>query len=202
MTPKQLAYLQKRLLRTDLADTDSITHPGINAGAQPSTPVNWFASKRYAVLLVAAVLFAVLALPERWNPGVSLPEKIAREVARNHLKMKPMELESSSMTEVGHFFTRLDFNPITSQVFPIGEDRLLGGRYCSIQGITAAQLRYRDAQGQPVTLYETAYDPQQFSTLPDVDKGGQPLVLYAKGLKMAIWVEKDVLFVSAQAPSH
>ncbi len=199
LTPEQLARLQKRLLRTDPVDTDVATDPGINAGAQPSAPATRFVSKHYAMLIIAAALFAVLALPRIWNQDINLPESIAQEVARNHLKMKPLELKSSSMAEIAHFFAQLDFNPINSQVFPLGEKRLLGGRYCSIQGITAAQLRYLDAQGQLVTLYETAYDPQAFSPLPLTDKGEKPLVLYAKGLKMTIWVEKDLLFVSAQA---
>ena len=196
LTPEQLDCLQERLLQADLIDTNSTTDPDMSTCAQSSTPATWFVSKRYAMLLVAVALFAVLALPRIWIQNISLPERIAQEVARNHLKMKPLELESSSMAEIAHYFAQLDFNPIHSQVFPLGEDRLLGGRYCSIQGITAAQLRYLDEQAQRVTLYETAYDPRVFSALPDIDKGEKPLVLYAKGLKMTIWVEKDLLFVS------
>lgn len=127
----------------------------------------------------------------------SMPERIAAEVAKNHLKMRPLELKTESMSDVQHYFTALDFMPTESALFTSTDRQLLGGRYCSIQGITAAQLRYQNAENELVTLYETQYDPKTFKDLPDIDKGEQPLMVYSRGLQVKIWVEKDVLMVEA-----
>jgi hypothetical protein len=125
------------------------------------------------------------------------PQDIAVEVAKNHIKMKPLEIETSAMSDIERYFTQLDFYPIRSRQFNASAFQMLGGRYCSIQGITAAQLRYHDPQGRYVTLYETYYDSARFPPLPDVDKGGTPLKLYESGLEIMLWVEKGLLLVSA-----
>jgi hypothetical protein len=111
--------------------------------------------------------------------------------------MKPLEIETSAMSDIERYFTQLDFFPISSRQFSFSPDQMLGGRYCSIQGITAAQLRYHDSQGRYVTLYETRYDSARFPPLPDVEKGEVPLKLYVSGLKITLWIEKGLLLVSA-----
>ena len=127
----------------------------------------------------------------------SMPERIAAEVAKNHLKMRPLELKTDAMSDVQHYFSALDFMPTESKLFAGANRQLLGGRYCSIQGITAAQLRYQNGDDGLVTLYETQYDPKTFKDLPDINRGEQPLLLYSRGLQVKIWVEKDVLMVEA-----
>jgi len=152
----------------------------------------------------AAALIAMLLISVGWyqwfeSPGLSMPEKIAAEVAKNHLKRRPLEVSTQSMMDIQQYFTELDFMPTRSSWFPLGDQQLLGARYCSIQGVTAAQLRYSGAQDETVTLYEAPYDADIFKSLPNVDAGELPLQVFSKGLQVKIWVEKDVLMVSAAA---
>ncbi|MBA56871.1 MAG: hypothetical protein CMK89_20670 [Pseudomonadales bacterium] len=170
------------------------------AKADPFTGNNKRLSRRALLTSVAMVMLLVLfggGLHQSLD-GVfySMPERIAAEVAKNHLKMRPLELKTESMVAVQHYFTALDFMPTESALFG-GDRELLGGRYCSIQGITAAQLRYQNSDQELVTLYETQYDPKTFKDLPDIDKGEMPLLMYSRGLQVKIWVEKDVLMVEA-----
>lgn len=71
---------------------------------------------------------------------------------------------------------------------------LLGGRYCSIQGGIAAQLRPRDAQGHIQTLYQTRYDAARLGPVPDLAKGESPVRLMARGVVVRIWRDGGVLF--------
>ena len=126
---------------------------------------------------------------------------IAQEVAKNHLKMKPLEVSSDSFVEVRRYFTALDFSPTHSSYFTSslhGEGvKMLGGRYCSIKGITAAQLRYQrvDHSGRS-TLYETVYDKKVFGDMPVIEQGQQPIITTVKGLEVQMWVEKGLLMVA------
>lgn len=155
-------------------------------------------SRWVITVLVASIV--LLVLPRYFGVGLfqpATPRDIAEEVAKNHLKMKPLEIETQSMAGIERYFTALDFSPINSRQFALSRGQLLGGRYCSIQGVTAAQLRYRDEQGRKITLYETPYDPKRLPALPHVEKGEAPLMLYVSGLEISLWVEKDLLLVSA-----
>ena len=167
-----------------------------------------------AVFAVASLSFILVSnFSNTTAPSLSTPstlqgassemvQKIADEVATNHLKMKPMEIQTAAIGEVRNYFTELDFMPQLSQhVEGIGNSQLAGGRYCSIQGSTAAQLRYKDKKGDYVTLFETHYSPELFKQLPDVDKGQKPIVTFARGIKVTIWVEKGLLMVSTEKPS-
>ena len=134
----------------------------------------------------------------------SIIDQIANEVSKNHLKMKPLEVISNDFQNVHQYFTKLDFSPTSSDVFQNAVPssvQLLGGRYCSIKGIDAAQLRYKNEQGSIITLFEAAYH-SQFKDLPNVDDGDKPLEVFDKGVKVKIWVEKGVVMVSTMVESQ
>ena len=129
----------------------------------------------------------------------SVIQRIADEVATNHLKMKPLEVESLEISEVQGYFSNLDFEPYSAQ--PLASNvqiALVGGRYCSIQGSKAAQLRYKDRQGDYVTLFETAYSAVLFEKLPNIDRGETPVVTYTKGIKVSMWVENGIVLISTE----
>jgi hypothetical protein len=155
----------------------------------------WFGALA-ACLFVTVIIF----LNENGGmPGVqNMPKEIAMEVVKNHLKLKPLDVKASSMRDIQEYFTQLDFLPLSSSVasrhFSLPVTQLLGGRYCSIQGVTAAQLRYQRNDSLS-TLYEVAYDSATFGTLPNMENNEQPLELLIKGLKVAMWVEKGLLMV-------
>ncbi|MFV1873126.1 MAG: hypothetical protein ACMZ64_07385 [Oleiphilus sp.] len=140
-----------------------------------------------AVCLTLGLIFNPLELKK------DMPLAIAAEVAHNHFKLKPLEVKSSDLTQVNQYFTKLDFKPISSSLLNDKNYRLLGARYCSLQGITAAQIRYQTEDGKVVTFYEVSYDEKRYSHFPAIEQGQSPLVSYASGVGVKMWVEKGLL---------
>ncbi len=152
-----------------------------------------------AVCVFSALVFVALLLRPSSDVKQDYIQQIAFEVVKNHLKLKPLDVKAQSITEVQQFFTLLDFSPVNSLVledtFRLSESSMLGGRYCSIKGVTAAQLRYRNNESEMSTLYEVPYDPAVFGEIPSADNAEQPQVVFVKGLKVSMWVEKGLLLV-------
>lgn len=150
---------------------------------------------RYAsfLSLAAVVVFSCFLFFNNLEIRKDMPFAIASEVAHNHYKLKPLEVESSALNEVSQYFTKLDFKPVSSVVLDHQQLTLLGARYCSLQGITAAQIRYKTQDGKLVTFYEVPYDKNTYSTFPMISKGEDPVVSYANGIGVKMWVEKGLL---------
>ncbi len=149
-------------------------------------------------LLVLAVLLVLGSWQWHSRKAPDPRLAIATEVANNHLKLKPLDVTARSMAEIQQFFTLLDFAPINSAVlqrrFAINEQQLLGGRYCSIQGITAAQLRYRLGDQPLHTLYAVGYDADKHGDIANTDLGQAPEHIPTHGLTVHLWREKNLLF--------
>ncbi len=148
---------------------------------------------------IAAVLVLSLALGIFW--GVStinhadVSQLIAEEVSSNHLKMKPMEVSSTSLNEVRAYFGKLDFSLSSSQFVANNNLQLIGGRYCSIQGETAAQLRMQDeVTGNIHVVYQAPYNKDLFRELPNLQQGQKPVRHFVNGIGVDVWVEKGILF--------
>jgi len=151
-------------------------------------------------LAACALLLGVAGLWQNLAPSnPDLVQEIAYEVVHNHLKLKPLDTAAQSIAEARDFFTQLDFSPVNSTVlerrFALPERSLLGGRYCSIQGVTAAQLRYQQGGDGLSTLYQVAYAEEIFGPVPSIDQGQAPGEILVKGLRVSLWVEKGLLMV-------
>jgi hypothetical protein len=160
-----------------------------------------------SLLFIAALLtFTLTQLQPVMRTQENIITAIANEVAKNHIKMKPLDVKSHHFSDMQEFFTQLEFMPTSSTYFQSQQGAssytLIGGRYCSIQSITAAQLRYGDPHNPHTTLYQTEYLPGVFGELPVIEQGQAPLVTYAKGLRIEIWVEKQLLMVSSTMASN
>lgn len=154
----------------------------------------WYAMAGVAATLLVAVTLLFThygVVPE----NDTLVAEIAAEVVKNHLKLKPLEVQTDSLEGIRDYFTRLEFQPVASTYLKDIGLELLGGRYCSLQNVTAAQLRFSKVGTDSVhTLYQVGYDPEIFRQLPDFDQGETPVSTYANGIKVTIWVEKGLLF--------
>ncbi|MCX4029177.1 hypothetical protein H0A36_07790 [Endozoicomonas sp. SM1973] len=131
-----------------------------------------------------------------------LSESIALEVVNYHIKQSPLDVKTESFTGIRQYFTKLDFVPQQSSLINKltgPTSTMLGGRYCSIQGITAAQLRYQ-LNGDIITLYEVGYDAKHFGDIPNIDLGESPKTVMSKGLAVSMWVEMGLLMVSVTQP--
>ena len=159
-----------------------------------------YALNRYAIAAAAAFLLAFFLAPLLLEQG-DVRERIATEVASNHIKLKPLEVETESIEGIRNYFEKLDFMPVNSELVSQSGLQLIGGRYCSLQGITAAQLRVRQPGSNEVqTLYQTEYIKDVFKDMPVMEEGAEPAELYVKGIKVKIWVEKGLLFALTEMP--
>lgn len=127
---------------------------------------------------------------------------IVEEVARNHLKMKPLDIETQDFPVLRSALDKLEFWPNPSNYFDDNEKTLLGARYCSILSVPAAQIRYQQNMLNSQTLYQVAFSVDKFGEIPDVEKGESPIVRYLLGLKVEIWQEKGLLMVSSVLASN
>ena len=187
---------QQELSARQLATLMAMQQPDT---AQPSNPLlawAWPAVAAAAVMLAAVALWRVAPITDASN----MPQLIAEEVADNHLHLKPLEVVTNDIDTLRDYFDQLDFMPIESQLVADAGLQMMGGRYCSIQGITAAQIRvHQPGSEQPQTVYQTVYDPAVFKQLPRLEDGEPPIDVYVKGLKVRVWVEKGVLFAMTVA---
>ena len=145
--------------------------------------------------IAATLIIAITAGFFISNQQIPIGNKVALEVSKNHLKLKPLEIHSNQLANLNNYFTQLDFKLVPTRIMSDPNWELLGARYCSIQGNTAAQLRLKNKQtGNIETLYQAPYYKKQFSHVPVLENGQLPLQEYAKGIGVNIWVEKGVLF--------
>ncbi|MCE2028498.1 hypothetical protein [Sessilibacter corallicola] len=127
---------------------------------------------------------------------VDYVQTVAHEVIENHMNLKPLETDADSISQAQNFFVQLDFVPSQSShlnnQWDLNDDQLIGGRYCSIKGDSAAQLRYQQGE-QLYTFYQVGYDKQLFGEFPNVDNGETPKEVVINGLKATLWIEKGLL---------
>lgn len=162
---------------------------------RPAAPHGW----QHRALAVAAAAFIIAAvtvalLPLRAPSPLQEPAvAIAEEVVMNHLKRRPLEVRGDNLAAIEDYFDELGFRLVDTLRPALGA-QLLGGRYCSVQGVTAAQLRRRDPSGRTQTLYQVPYDGKRFGALPDIARGETPRTLQVRGLLVDLWVERGLLF--------
>ncbi len=188
---QEKAELGQKRVETDLSPAEAASQEGLVRSDEPFVRLASIAMLMLAVFIGSQMFFDSPVEGE-------MSQAIAMEVAKNHVKLKPLEVKAQTLGPIKAYFTQLDFSPVNSALYARRDNTLLGGRYCSISGVTAAQLRYRDSQGQLQTLYEVGYDPLVYGPIPSVDEGEEPLVVMANGVKTTIWVEEGLLIVSAE----
>jgi len=184
-------YLEsKQLTHAQLAELEN----RMQASASKSSSTSLLKFNIVAVVLVIALvssLFWGLSIDNR--AGVA--ELIAEEVAYNHLKLKPMEVSSSSLNDMRSYFSELDFSLSQSKYIVDKGLKLVGGRYCSIQGEAAAQLRMQDENtGDMQIVYQAPYNKELFQDLPKLHEGQAPVRHFVNGIAVDVWVEKGILF--------
>lgn len=153
-------------------------------------------SKKFTKLYTAvATILITIAIGFIFSiSNTPIAEKIALEVSGNHLKLKPLEIKSDQLEVLSNYFTQLDFRLVTTGILKNTNWTLLGARYCTIQGHTAAQLRLKNkTTGAIETLYQSPYYHDEFSSLPILNNNQKPIEYFAKGVSVKIWVEKGVL---------
>ncbi|OGQ07112.1 MAG: hypothetical protein A3G32_08930 [Deltaproteobacteria bacterium RIFCSPLOWO2_12_FULL_40_28] len=98
-----------------------------------------------------------------------------------------MEIESPSTDEVRAYLSKLDFPLIESERFPSADWELVGGRYCSLKGHIAAQLRLRErSTGKTATFYQLLM-PNEIANFEGTFEE------FDQGVKVKLWQERGLL---------
>ena len=185
------AYVESKQLNDE--QMDSLLSM-VNAPVEPA-PRSVRAMAPIAAVLAVIVVAAGLLWNANFKQQSQVSLLIAEEVVQNHLKMKPLEVTSHSLHDMRAYFNQLDFSLRNSSLIATSDLQLLGGRYCTIQGFTAAQLRLKHNEtGDLETLYQAPYDAELFKELPNLQEDQAPVRHYINGIGVDVWVDKGILF--------
>jgi hypothetical protein len=114
-------------------------------------------------------------------------ENVLAEMAMNHQERLKVEVTSDRYQVVQEKLGELDFSILPLKSEFLMNYTLLGGRYCSIHGGLAVQLKVQDkASGELLTLYVTKLTAE----LENIT----PLDAEFAGLRIRLWKEDDRLF--------
>lgn len=165
-------------------------------------PAPWFKCFRREIIAASFIIglgliFITHSLKE--HEATELAQAITSEATKNHLNLKPLEIESAEVTKVLSYFNKLEFKPLKfSRVLKGKGHVLLGGRYCTILGVDAAQLRYKSKEGTIISLYQGTLSASKLKHIPDVSQNQAPWVRVAKGMQTKIWQEQGIVFVEVK----
>jgi len=149
---------------------------------------NAFYATACMLLVCLAVTFSLINQP-------ALSKRIMNEIAYNHKQDMPIEIASNSVDDIRTFLDKLSFKIISPSAFSESSWQLLGGRYCSINGKLAAQLKIKNlANNNVYTLYQAA--TESGIKKPDDDR----LTGIIDGIDVSIWREKGLLLGLANSP--
>ena len=140
--------------------------------------------------VAAALLVAATGLYRYWQQG-ELAERVFVEVAMNHRKNLTVEVASGRYETVQQGLDRLDFSILPAAETLGPQYALLGGRYCSIQGRLAAQLKVQDRRLQKA---QTLYVAQLHPSLAEI----VPLTQERDGVRIRLWSADGRFFALAE----
>jgi len=113
------------------------------------------------------------------------------EIAYNHNKNLEMEIKSNSLNKIASYLSRLDFTLIHPARLPQDNWEMIGGRYCSLKGQFAAQLKLLNKENQKnYTLYQIE-KPYRIKNIADFKDH------FAKGVKVHLWLERGLILALA-----
>ena len=115
-----------------------------------------FPSRYLTILVTAAVLILGFLFTDHHLEKNRLKDRVLAEIAMNHNQQLQVEVTGNRYQNLQIQLNRLDFALLPSDPTVRETYTLLGGRYCSIQGGLAAQLKVKHKRtGDVLTLYVT-----------------------------------------------
>lgn len=193
----QKHYGQQRLSPQRLTELREMVHSGSEvttvverAGRTPGSRRRdrWISLAGVAALVL--VVIALRPLPDRDQPPTA--EMVAEEIATNHNRDMPVEIETDAFESLAAGLDKLDFRPVSSERLDELGLHVVGGRYCKIQGQIAAQIKLRDATGRTWTLYECR-DSELLGSV-------RARRVRSEGIEVELWREAGVLLGLAGPP--
>jgi hypothetical protein len=142
----------------------------------------------------AWVATVVLLVGGGWyqTGNVSGVDAVLAEIVANHHKGVRPDIVSARYDVVQGQLPRLSFSILSSKAAFLHNYTLVGGRYCSLQGELAAQLRVADrVDGDTLTVY--------VCKLAAALEGMAPLEKSYEGVDIRLWEDGDRLFALARS---
>lgn len=157
----------------------------VNGNHQITHLSSWLQRLRYPfATALTVILIIVVARP--FMEGGNFTRKIVSEVSYNHNKQLAMEVTTANLTKISSYLSQLGFSIIRSKQLPEGQWEMLGGRYCSLNGKLAAQLKMRNQEDDQIyTLYQAPL-PQHMANMNKIEA-------YANGVRVNLWQEQGLL---------
>ncbi|MGB1311228.1 MAG: hypothetical protein ACPG47_08450 [Leucothrix sp.] len=154
-----------------------------------------FQNYRYAFYAAACSLFVCLVVTFSLINQAPLSQRVMDEIAYNHQQNMPIEVASSSLEDIRRYLNKLNFPIISPSALSRSNWAFLGGRYCSINGKLAAQLKIKNLTDNKVyTLYQAA-------TEAGLEASGKTrLTDMIDGVGVSIWRERGLLLGLASSP--
>jgi len=199
---EQLLFLQAKASFSDddMISSDHATHQKEDAKEATSGFWSQFINRvqrlmqkyRYAFASgVTAILFA-LAISLNHFQAIPTTQSILEEIAFNHKQRMSVTIKTASITEVSHFLEDLSFSLIKSSRLDKKSWSLIGGRYCSINGTLAAQLKVKNNESNKIYTFYQAALPKDLSL--DSNATGTNNI---DGINVSIWKENGLLLALA-----
>jgi anti-sigma factor RsiW len=123
-------------------------------------------------------------------------QRLADEIALNHLRAAPLDVVSGDLGRLREAFASLGFNLLDAAEVEGVPGTLMGGRFCSLASAPAAMLRYKSDPGI-VTVYQARHDPRRHSGVADMDRGEPRVIRYAGGVEVCLCKTQGVLIAVA-----
>jgi hypothetical protein len=191
----QQYYEQQKLDNAQLEALQALCAEPADSPAPAKKPYRYYLSAAASIVFLFAMALFI------WDYRLETDEDrvmaVVNEVIKEHLEQDPLEIKRPNFPDLKKYFVDLDFSPFPTDRIPGINAVLEGGRYCSIQSVKAAQLRYQ-SEKKSITLYQVPYTPKLHGKIPDINRQGKMLVRHHRGFEVQLWVEKGILMVTAR----
>ena len=194
----QITALESRL--TDLSGHEARTESPIDARKKTNSVKTGsektkrhflgrgFRGKRSVYYAAACVLFICAITVFGLNNRPPLSTRVMDEIAYNHRQGMPVEIASNSLADIRSYLNKLSFAIVLPSALAQSDWQLLGGRYCSINGKLAAQLKLKNRKNDQVyTLYQAVTEGSSDNL------GSDPVNDKIDGVGVSIWREGGLL---------
>ncbi len=149
----------------------------------------WWQRPLVAVAIFTICILSTVLLAQTYFDRQEL-ERVAAEIALNHVRRFDTEFEAQSIAALTPEMTQLDFAPVHPQRMKYENYELLGARYCTINDSIAVQIHLEDEQDHEYTLYE-------FREAIDVAPGKSHEYTFDE-IHVTLWQEGEVVMGLAQ----
>ena len=141
-------------------------------------------------IAAAIAVFFALYFGYFYFQGNQLEMRVAKEIAMNHNKQLAVEFKADNLDTLGSKLVKLDFPLNKAKGFLASDYKVLGGRYCSIQGNLAAQLKIENTTNKSI---ETLYISELKGDLERIN----PADINMDGVNIRVWKKDGLLYGKA-----